>query len=458
MQKNTNTNIKDLTVGNPMSLIMGFAVSLLWGMLFQQLYNIIDTAIVSWTLGKEAYAGMGSTGAVNFLIMGFCMGVCNGFAIPIAQRFGARDYKSMRKFYTHAIILCSAFAVVMTFFVSIFCRQILVAMKTPDSLIEFAYKYIIVIFLGIPVTYMYNLLSAAIRALGDSKHPVQFLIIGSILNIALDLIFIMVFHWGISGAAFATVLSQLVTGLMCLVFILKKIDLLKLSKTDWELDRSHFLILFNMGVPMGLQYSITAIGSVILQTAINSLGEDAVTAVTTASKVTMFFCIPFDALGSTMATYGGQNVGAKRLDHLTDGLKAATKIGSIYSIIAFVVLYFFGRYFAMIFISADEVACLDNAHQFLILNSVFWIPLALVNIVRFLIQGMGYSMFAVIAGVMEMIGRSMMATLMVPKIGFTAICLASPMAWFLADAFLIPAFFIVRNRLKKIFDGQVEIY
>ena len=458
MQKNTNTNIKDLTVGNPMSLIMGFAVSLLWGMLFQQLYNIIDTAIVSWTLGKEAYAGMGSTGAVNFLIMGFCMGVCNGFAIPIAQRFGARDYKSMRKFYTHAIILCSAFAVVMTFLVSIFCRQILVAMKTPDSLIEFAYRYIIVIFLGIPVTYMYNLLSAAIRALGDSKHPVQFLIIGSILNIALDLIFIMVFHWGISGAAFATVLSQLVTGLMCLVFIRKKIDLLKLSRADWELDRSHFMILFNMGVPMGLQYSITAIGSVILQTAINSLGEDAVTAVTTASKVTMFFCIPFDALGSTMATYGGQNVGAKRLDHLTDGLKAATKIGSIYSIIAFVVLYFFGRYFAMIFISADEVACLDNAHQFLILNSVFWIPLALVNIVRFLIQGMGYSMFAVIAGVMEMIGRSMMATLMVPKIGFTAICLASPMAWFLADAFLIPAFFIVRNRLKKIFEGQVEQY
>lgn len=456
MQK--NTTIKDLTIGNPMSLIMGFAVSLLWGMLFQQLYNIIDTAIVSWTLGKEAYAGMGSTGAVNFLIMGFCMGVCNGFAIPIAQRFGARDYKSMRKFYTHAIILCSVFAIVMTVLVSIFCRQILSSMRTPDSLIDFAYKYIIVIFIGIPVTYMYNLLSATIRALGDSKHPVQFLIIGSILNIALDLIFILVFHWGISGAAFATVLSQLATGIMCLVYIIKKIDLLKLSKADWELDRSHFLILFNMGVPMGLQYSITAIGSVILQTAINSLGEDAVTAVTTASKVTMFFCIPFDALGSTMATYGGQNVGAKRLDHLTDGLKAATKIGSIYSVIAFVVLYFFGRYFAMIFISADEVACLDNAHQFLILNSVFWIPLALVNIVRFLIQGMGYSRFALIAGVMEMIGRAGMATLLVPRIGFTAICLASPMAWILADAFLIPAFFIVRNRLHKIFSGQVEIY
>ena len=456
MQK--NTNIKDLTIGNPMSLIMGFAVSLLWGMLFQQLYNIIDTAIVSWTLGKEAYAGMGSTGAVNFLIMGFCMGVCNGFAIPIAQRFGAKDYKSMRKFYTHAIILCSVFAVVMTFLVSIFCRQILVAMNTPDSLLQYAYSYIIVIFLGIPATYMYNLLSATIRALGDSKHPVQFLICGSILNIALDLVFIMVFHWGISGAAFATVLSQIFTGVMCLIHILKKIELLKLSKEDWQIDRSHFLILFNMGVPMGLQYSITAIGSVILQTAINGLGEDAVTAVTTASKVTMFFCIPFDALGSTMATYGGQNVGAKRLDHLTDGLKAACKIGSIYSIIAFVIIYFFGRYFAMIFIDASEVTCLDNAHMYLIWNSIFWIPLALVNIVRFLIQGMGYSMFAVIAGVMEMIGRAFVATLLVPHFGFLAVCLASPVAWILADAFLIPAFFSVRNKLQKIFDGQVEIY
>lgn len=452
------SNIRDLTVGDPMNLIMGFAMSLFWGMLFQQLYNIIDTAIVSWTLGKEAYSGMGSTGAVNFLIMGFCMGVCNGFAIPIAQRFGARDYKSMRKFFTHAIILCSVFAVVMTFFVSIFCKQILVVMRTPDSILTYAYKYIIVIFLGIPATYMYNLLSATIRALGDSKHPVQYLIIGSVANIALDLLFILVFHLGIFGAAFATVVSQLIAGTLCLLYIVRKIDILRLSKVDWQTDKSHFLILLNMGVPMGLQYSITAIGSVILQTAINGLGEDAVTAVTTASKVSMFFCIPFDALGSTMATYGGQNVGAKKLDHLTMGLRAAVKIGSIYSILAFVILAFFGRNFAMIFLDASEVACLDNAHLFLIYNSLFYIPLALVNIVRFLIQGMGYSMFAVLAGVMEMIGRSLVAVLLVPHLGFTAICLASPVAWILADAFLIPAFITVRNKLQRIFNGQVEVY
>jgi putative MATE family efflux protein len=454
----SKTNTKDLTVGNPMGLIFGFALSLFWGMLFQQLYNIIDTAIVSWFLGKEAYTGVGTTGAINFLIMGFCMGVCNGFAIPVAQRFGAKDLKSMRKFVSHAIILCAVLAAVMTFFVSIFCRQILIAMHTPGDVLEYAYKYILVIFLGIPVTYMYNLLSGIIRALGDSKHPVQFLIIASIVNIGLDLLFIIPLHMGITGAALATVISQGLAGVMCLIFIIRKIEILQLSKEDWQLDGSHFFILLNMGLPMGLQYSITAIGSVILQTAINGLGVDAAAAVTTAGKVGMFFCIPFDALGSTMATYGGQNVGAKKLDHLQQGLTAAIKLGVVYSLIAFIVLYFFGRTFAMIFLDAGDVACLDNAHIYLIVNSAFYIPLALVNIVRFLIQGMGFSLFAVLAGVMEMIGRTIVALVLVPIFGFPALCFASPIAWILADAFLIPAYISVRNKLDRIFRGQVEVY
>ena len=454
----SKTNTKDLTVGNPMGLIFGFALSLFWGMLFQQLYNIVDTAIVSWFLGKEAYTGVGTTGAINFLIMGFCMGVCNGFAIPVAQRFGAKDLKSMRKFVSHAIILCAVLAAVMTFFVSIFCRQILIAMHTPADVLEYAYKYILVIFLGIPVTYMYNLLSGIIRALGDSKHPVQFLIIASIVNIGLDLLFIIPLHMGITGAALATVISQGLAGVMCLVFIIRKIEILQLSKEDWQLDGSHFFILLNMGLPMGLQYSITAIGSVILQTAINGLGVDAAAAVTTAGKVGMFFCIPFDALGSTMATYGGQNVGAKKLDHLQQGLTAAIKLGVVYSLIAFIVLYFFGRTFAMIFLDAGDVACLDNAHIYLIVNSAFYIPLALVNIVRFLIQGMGFSLFAVLAGVMEMIGRTIVALVLVPIFGFPALCFASPIAWVLADAFLIPAYISVRNKLDRIFRGQVEVY
>ncbi|MCR4833446.1 MAG: MATE family efflux transporter, partial [Butyrivibrio sp.] len=290
-----NNTVKDLTVGNPMKLILGFSVPLLFGFLFQQFYNLVDTMIVGRSLGKLALAGVGSTGAINFMVIGFCMGVCSGFAIPIAQRFGAKDYDSMRKFVTHSIMLCSAFAVVMTLLVSIFCRDILIAMDTPSESLDYAYDYIFVIFLGIPIIYMYNLLSGIIRALGDSKHPVEFLVIASFVNIGLDLLFILVFHMGVTGAALATVISQAVSSICCIVFIVKKVELLRLKKKDWEIDKSHFFILLNMGVPMGLQYSITAIGSVILQVAINGQGSDAVAAVTAAGRVGMFFCCPFDA-------------------------------------------------------------------------------------------------------------------------------------------------------------------
>ncbi|MBE5835303.1 MAG: MATE family efflux transporter [Butyrivibrio sp.] len=451
-----NNTVKDLTVGNPMKLILGFSVPLLFGFLFQQFYNLVDTMIVGRSLGKLALAGVGSTGAINFMVIGFCMGVCSGFAIPIAQRFGAKDYDSMRKFVTHSIMLCSAFAVVMTLLVSIFCRDILIAMDTPSESLDYAYDYIFVIFLGIPIIYMYNLLSGIIRALGDSKHPVEFLVIASFVNIGLDLLFILVFHMGVTGAALATVISQAVSSICCIVFIVKKVELLRLKKKDWEIDKSHFFILLNMGVPMGLQYSITAIGSVILQVAINGQGSDAVAAVTAAGRVGMFFCCPFDALGSTMATYGGQNVGAKKLDHLSEGLMAAIKLGIVYSILAFIVLHFIGGTIASLFLSESDDVVIGYAETFIFWNSLFYIPLAFVNIVRFLIQGMGFSMFAILAGVCEMIARVLVALILVPLMGITGISLASPLAWVFADIFLIPAFLHVRNKLQMLFDGEVE--
>ena len=200
----SNRATKDLTVGSPMKLILGFAVPMLLGMLFQQFYNVVDTMIVGRFLGKYALAGVGSTGSISFMIIGFCMGVASGFSIPISQTFGAKDFNAMRKFFAHAIILCSIFAIVMTVIVSVLCRQILVVMNTPSEVIEYAYSYILVIFIGIPVIYMYNLLSGVLRAVGDSKHPVVFLVIASFLNIALDLIFILGFKMGVTGAALAT--------------------------------------------------------------------------------------------------------------------------------------------------------------------------------------------------------------------------------------------------------------
>lgn len=301
---------KDMTNGSPMKLILQFCIPLFFGMLFQQFYNMMDTVIVGKFLGVNALAAVGATGSINFMIIGFCMGVCNGFAIPVAQQFGAGDYHALRKYVANSVWLAIAFAGAMTAVVCLLCRQILLWMNTPKDIIAGAYSYIFVIFLGIPVIYLYNLLSGIIRSLGDSKSPLIFLVFSSVLNIALDMILILVFHMGVAGAAWATVISQGVSGVACLIYMMKRFDILKITREEWRLDGKYVLVLCNMGIPMGLQYSITAIGSVILQTAVNTLGSAAVASTAAATKISMFFCCPFDAMGSTMATYAGQNVGA----------------------------------------------------------------------------------------------------------------------------------------------------
>ena len=444
------SSAKDMTVGSPMKLILGFAVPLLFGFLFQQFYSVVDTIIVGKTLGVNALAGVGATGSVNFLVIGFCMGVCNGFAIPVAQKFGAKDYVTMRKFIANSVWLSAAFAVVMTVLVSVFCRQILTLMRTPEDIFEDAYIYILIIFIGIPATYLYNILSGIIRAIGDSKTPLVFLVISSVLNIGLDLLLIMVFKMGVAGAAVATVLSQLISGILCLIYLVYKFEILRVQKDEWKMDLHLMVILCSMGVPMGLQYSITAIGSVILQTAVNTLGSVAVAATTAGSKVSLFFCCPYDALGSTMATYGGQNVGAKRLDRIGKGLLSCSILGIVYSIAAFVVMYFFGDKFALMFLDAGETEILQNAQMMLVINSAFYIPLTFVNVIRFLIQGMGYSTFAILAGVFEMVARTLAGVFLVPEFGYIGACFASPLAWIFADLFLFPAYFSVMKRLHKI--------
>ena len=444
------SSAKDMTVGSPMKLILGFAVPLLFGFLFQQFYSVVDTIIVGKTLGVDALAGVGATGSVNFLVIGFCMGVCSGFAIPVAQKFGAKDYVTMRRFIANSVWLSIGFAAVMTVLVSIFCRQILTLMRTPEDILEYAYSYIVIVFIGIPATYLYNLLSGFIRSIGDSKTPLVFLVISSVLNIGLDLLLIMVFRMGVAGAAVATVLSQLISGILCLIYMYYKFDILIVRKDEWKADTHLMGILCSMGVPMGLQYSITAIGSVILQTAVNTLGSAAVAAMTAGSKVSMFFCCPFDALGSTMSTYGGQNVGAKRLDRIGKGLLSCSILGVVYSIAAFVIMYFFGDSLALMFLDAGETEILQNARMMLVINSAFFIPLTFVNVIRFLIQGMGYSTFAILAGVFEMVARTLAGVFLVPVFGYTGACFASPLAWILADLYLYPAYFHVMKRLHKI--------
>ncbi|MCI8515537.1 MAG: MATE family efflux transporter [Hungatella sp.] len=452
----TGKTMRDMTSGSPMKLILGFLIPMLFGLLFQQFYNMMDTIIVGKYLGVRALASVGSTGSINFMIVGFCMGLCSGFAIPVAQKFGEKNETMMRRYVANSGWLTAGFSLVMTAVVCILCRQILRWMRTPEDIIDGAYAYIFVIFLGIPATCLYNMLSGIIRSLGDSKTPLYFLLISSVMNVALDLFTILVLHMGVAGAAWATIISQGVSGFLCLLYIRKKFVILKMKDEEWRPDARAMRTLCSMGIPMGLQYSITAIGSVVLQTAVNTLGSVAVASVTAGSKVSMFFCCPFDAMGATMATYGGQNVGARKLDRIHRGIKACTMLGAVYAVAAFLVLYFFGDTIALLFVSRTETEILANARRFLLINSAMYFPLALVNILRFMIQGLGYSRLAILAGVCEMAARSLVGFCLVPVFGYAGACLANPAAWVAADLFLIPAYFQVMKRLGRLMPGASE--
>ncbi len=440
--------VKDMTNGSPSKHILGFAIPMLFGMLFQQFYNLVDTIIVGKTLGVEALAGVGATGSINFMIIGFCMGVCNGFVIPVAQCFGAKKPADLRKYVFNGYICSIVFAIVLTLASVIFCRRILIIMNTPADIIDHAYNYIVVIFIGIPTVFLYNMVSGVIRSLGDSKTPVVFLVLSSIINVVLDFFLILVCKMGVAGAGWATVTSQLVSGLTCLIYMYKKYDILKGDKSERVLDRRFITNLCMNGVPMGLQYSITAIGSTILQAAVNTLGSTYVAAMTAGSKMFNFTCCPFDALGSTMATYAGQNVGAAKIKRLGQGVRSAMIIGSVYSVLSLIALYFTTDYIALLFVNASETTIIALTRQFILASACFYIPLTGVNVVRFCIQGMGFSVFAISAGILEMIGRAFAAIILIPSIGFMGACLASPIAWIAADAFLFPAFIHCAKKLN----------
>ena len=451
--KKSSSPAKDLTVGSPMKLILGFAFPMFLGLLFQQFYSLVDTMIVGKYLGVDPFAGVGSTGSLNFIVIGFCMGLCSGFSVPISQSFGAKDFPLLRKMVTNSVWLCTFFSVVITTLMLLFCRPVLTWMNTPENIFEYAYIYIFIIFAGIPCTILYNMTAAILRALGDSKSPIIFLAISSAINIGLDLLLIIVFRMGVDGAALATVVSQGVSGVISIIYIKKKFDILAMEKGDWKLERHLAGKLTGVGIPMGLQYSITGIGSVILQTAVNGLGSIYVASMTAGSKINIFLACPFDALGQTMAPYAGQNIGARKLDRVGKGLRAACIIGFIVSGLMVIVVKLFGDQLTMLFLDEKDPVIMQNSTQFLIIVSAFYCLLTLVNTVRFTIQGMGFSSLATIAGVMEMIARGIAGMLLVPAFGYLGACYSSPLAWLLADAFLIPAFFLCKRKVAR----QLEV-
>ena len=433
----SRTATRNLTQGSPLRLILSFASPLLFGFLFQQFYSFVDTAIVGKVLGAAKLAAVGDTGSINFLVLGFVQGACAGFSIPIAQAFGARDEAGMRK-YVVAIIT------------SLACPWMLRLMNTPEEIIDSSVSYIRIIFMGIPVTVLYNMASGILRSLGDSKTPVYFLILASLVNVVLDLVLILYVHMDVAGAVVATLISQLVSGVGCVLVMIRRFPVLRLSAEDRKPDFVLMRRLMLVGLPMGLQYSITAIGSIVVQWSVNGLGVSAVAAVAAGGKLSMFFCCVFDALATTMATYCGQNMGAREVIRIQKGVRAASMIGILYSILALLVIVLFAPVLLSIFVdAAAEPEVMRMAVAYIRYNGLFYIPLMFVNVLRFSIQGMGYTKVAMLAGVFEMIARTLVALFLVPALGFTGASLSNPAAWVLADLFLFPCYFQVIRSLSQ---------
>lgn len=432
--------VNDMTTGNSARKIFFFSLPLLIGTVFQQVYNLADSAIVGKILGTNPFAAVGLTGSITFFVLGLVFGSCSGFAIPVAQDFGAKDAAGVKRCVANIVWIGIVFAILMTAITVPLTKQILVWMDVPKELMGFAYDYLVWIFVGIGAQMMYNLLASIIRALGDSKTPLYFLIICSILNIGLDIFCIKSLNMGVKGAAIATGVAQLISGAACLIYMVKKFPMLRLSRADMKLHLPTVKRLIGIGLPMGLQFSITAIGSIILQKAVNNLGTDIIAGVSAASKVQTLVMSPMDAFGVSMATFSGQNYGARRLDRVRRATKEVTLMLWAYSAIAFCIFFFGAKYIVLMFVDPSETKIIDLVHQFVTINGVFYPVLSLIYVYRNTLQGVGFSKAAMLAGLFELIARTVMGMFVVPKLGYTAVCFAHPAAWIMADFILIPLY------------------
>lgn len=439
---------KELTVGRPLPLILKFALPLLMGNMLQQTYSLVDAAIVGRTLGINALAAVGASTSVVFLILGFCNGCCGGFGIPIAQKFGARDYSVMRQYVHTSLKLGAVISVVLAVATSLLCAFILRTMQTPVNIFDGAYAYLLVTFIGIPATFFYNLLSCIIRALGDSKTPFWFLLFAAVLNIVLDLFCILVLGWGVAGAAIATVFSQGLSAVLCYIYMMRHFEVLKSTREERRFNRRAALTLLGVGVPMGLQFSITAIGSIMLQSSNNALGTACVAAFTAAMRIKMFFLTPLESLGIAMATYAGQNYGAGLPRRVLDGVLASGKIMLVYSLAMAALLWTCSETLALLFVDAAETEILHDTALFIHVSVSFYIVLGTLCILRYTIQGVGYTGLAMFSGVMEMIARILVSLVAVPRWGYLAVCFGDCTAWVFADVFLIPAFWWVYREMQ----------
>lgn len=435
-----------MTQGNPSRLILRFALPIVVGNLFQQFYTMVDTIIVGRYVGTAALAAVGSTGMVTFLILGFLMGLTAGLTVSTSQCFGAGDLSGMRRTVGSAAVLALVISVVITALSLGGMEWLLTTMNTPAEIFADAYLYIMILCGGIFTQVLYNLLSGILRALGNSRTPLYFLILSAGLNIVLDLVFILAFHMGVAGAALATVIAQGVAGVLCLVYIFRRVPILRLTKDDFKPRRRVMAKQLSVALPMALQFSITSIGGLAVQSALNGLGTFHIAAFTAAGKIEQLVHQVYVALGTTMATYSAQNMGAVKIDRIRQGFRAGTAMGAVYSLGMGALIFFFGSKLTFLFVSQDLEAVVPLVDLYMKAIAPFFLPLMVIYVYRNGLQGLGFGVLPMLGGVAELLARVAVALVAARCSSYLGICLASPAAWVAAGVlFLVMYHFILRH-------------
>lgn len=445
----------DMTKGSPIKLIIQFMIPMCLGNIFQQFYNIADSIIAGQFLGVDALAAIGSTGSLIFLVTGWLNGLTSGFSVWVAQWFGARKTDRMRHFIAMSIYICVAFVVVMTVGFLAANEPILRLMNAPENLLDDISSYMVIIYAGLVVTCAYNALAAVLRALGDSKSPLYFLIVSAVINVVLDIAFIVIFHMGVEGCAYATVIAQGISALLCLVYIIKKFPVLRLKKEDFRFSVNTVKKLLGLGIPMGLQFSITAIGTIIVQGAINVYGAVYMAGFSAAGKIQNIICTVFVAFGATIATYVGQNRGAGKMDRVKQGVRLTQMMILVCSVVLMAVIHFFGKYMIFLFIDPAETEVLHAAEIYFNIVSWAYPFLGSIFLYRNALQGMGYGFVPMMGGVFELVARAAIVFVAAANAGFAQVCMSDPAAWIAALIPLIPYYIWVMRKAEK--SGQVEV-
>lgn len=440
----------DMTKGSPVRLIIRFIIPIIIGNIFQQFYSMADTIIVGHFVGVKALGAVGATGSITFLILGFTQGLTTGFTVLTAQRFGEGDREGMKRSICSAYMLAVVLTIVMTFVSVTQMDKLLHLMNTPEDIYDMTKSYIIIICGGLACNVLYNLLASIMRAVGNSVIPLVFLVIAAVLNVGLDILFIVAFDMGVEGAAYATVISQGVSGVSCLIYMIACVPSLRVEKRHWKIDWNCVKKQLLVGVPMALQYSITAIGTILVQSALNLLGSTVVAAYSVACKVEQLVTQPYGAMGATMATYGAQNRGVNDLERIRKGAKISTIMTTVYSVVIYGVLLLILPHMVRLFVSEGEVAAVyDYVKTYAVLCGAFFVPLGIIFVYRNLLQGCGFGFLPMIGGIIELVSRGGVAFIAASMRSYVGICMGNVAAWVTAAIFFVVLYLILMKHMER---------